>query len=254
MLEDIAILTGGKAVFKDLEVDLENMELDELGSASKITITSEDTTIIKGKGAEGDVVARISQIRRDIDNSTSDYDREKLQERLAKLAGGVAQINVGAATEVELKEKKARVEDALHATRAAVEDGIVPGGGVALFRARNALDAINLNKEEKFGKDVVMKALTQPIRTIAENAGKEGSIIIRTIEKEKGSFGYDAARGEFGDMFAFGILDPTKVTKSALENGASVSALLLTTDCIITDLPKKEDDNEAPPPDMGGMY
>ncbi len=255
MLEDISILTGGKAVFKDLDENLEEISLDQLGTAKKVTVTSENTTIIKGKGTAADISGRIKQIRNDIDNSTSDYDKEKLQERLAKLAGGVAQINVGAATEVELKEKKARVEDALHATRAAVEEGVVPGGGVSLVRARQNIEDIKLKKDEKYGRDVVLDALDKPLKTIAENAGKEGAIVLRSIEKKGASFGYDAARDSFGDMYEFGVIDPTKVTRSALENGASVASLLLTSNCIVTDLPKKEKSGEAQgAPDMGDMY
>jgi chaperonin GroEL len=253
MLQDIAVLTGCTPVFKDLDVNLEQLDLKDLGSAKKVTITSENTTIIKGAGSAADLSARIKQIRRDIENSTSDYDREKLQERLAKLAGGVAQINVGAATEVELKEKKARVEDALHATRAAVEEGVIPGGGVSLLRVRKKIKNLDLKGDEVFGRDAVFKALEQPLKTIAENAGKEASIVVRTIEKEKEAYGYDAAQDRFGDMYEFGIIDPTKVTRFALQNGASIAALLLTTDCIVTDLPKEEEE-PSPPPDMGDMY
>jgi chaperonin GroEL len=254
MMEDIAILTGGKAVFKDLGIDIETLPLTDLGTAKKVTITSDDTTIIKGAGDTAAVTARCSQIRGEIENSTSDYDREKLQERLAKLAGGVAQINVGAATETELKERKARVEDALHATRAAVDEGIIPGGGVALLRARKKLAELKVKGEEKFGVAVVDKALSIPLKTIAENAGLEGAVVVRNIENEKDSFGYDAARDTYIDMFEGGIVDPTKVTRMALENGASIAALLLTTDAIVTDTPKKDEDEEAPAPDMNGMY
>ena len=254
MLEDIAILTGGNAVFKDLEVDLEKMELNQLGTAKKVTISSENTTIIKGAGQASDISARIKQIRRDIENSTSDYDREKLQERLAKLAGGVAQINVGAATEVELKEKKGRVEDALHATRAAVEEGVIPGGGVSLVRAKAQAAEVKVTKDEVFGRDLVLAALDTPLKTIADNAGKEGAMVLRAVEKEKGAYGYDAAKDVFGDLYEFGIIDPTKVTRSALENAASVAALLLTTDCIVADVPKEKGDEDAAAPDMGGMY
>ena len=253
MLQDIAIHTGGKAVFKDLGIDLEKMELNDLGRAKKITVTSEETTLIKGAGAPADISARIKQIRREIENATSDYDREKLQERLAKLSGGVAQINVGAATEVELKEKKARVEDALHATRAAVEEGILPGGGVALVRARKKLKNLDLKGDESFGRDTVLHALEAPLKTIAENAGKEGALVLRSVEKERSpSYGYDAAQDRYGDLYEIGIVDPTKVTKSALVNGASIAALLLTTDCIVADLPKtEEDENAQPGPGMG---
>jgi chaperonin GroEL len=252
MLEDIAILTKAQPIFKDLDVDLETLDLNTLGTAKKVTITSENTTIISGAGSAADLSARIKQIRRDIEKSTSDYDREKLQERLAKLSGGVAQINVGASTEVELKEKKARVEDALHATRAAVEEGVIPGGGVSLIRVKKKLEGQKVSQEEQFGRDVVMKALEQPLKCIAENAGEEGAVVLKNIWKEKASYGYDAAKGNYGDMFEFGIIDPAKVTRSALENGSSVAALLLTTDCIVTDLPKKED--EEPMPGMDEMY
>ena len=253
MMEDIAILTGGKPIFKDLGINLEEVSLDDLGTAKKVTVTSENTTIIRGAGSADAVTARCGRIRSEIENSTSDYDREKLQERLAKLAGGVAQINVGAATETELKERKARVEDALHATRAAVEEGIIPGGGVALLRARKTLDALKLKGDEKFGLAVVKKALAMPLMTIARNAGVEGAVVVRKIEDKADSFGYDAAHDKFIDMFEGGIIDPTKVAKSALENGASIAMLLLTTDAIVTDLPKEEDD--APmQPGMDEMY
>jgi len=253
MMEDIAILTGGKPIFKDLGINLEEVSLDDLGTAKKVTITSENTTIIRGAGSTDDVTTRCARIRSEIENSTSDYDREKLQERLAKLAGGVAQINVGAATETELKERKARVEDALHATRAAVEEGIIPGGGVALLRARKKVDGLRVKGEEKFGLAVVKKALAMPLMTIARNAGVEGPVVVRKIDDKDDSFGYDAAHDKFIDMFEGGIIDPTKVAKSALENGASIATLLLTTDAIVTDLPKKED--EAPmQPGMDEMY
>ena len=253
MMEDIAILTGGKPIFKDLGINLEEVSLDDLGTAKKVTVTSENTTIIRGAGSADAVTARCGRIRSEIENSTSDYDREKLQERLAKLAGGVAQINVGAATETEMKERKARVEDALHATRAAVEEGIIPGGGVALLRARKTLDALKLKGDEKFGLAVVKKALAMPLMTIARNAGVEGAVVVRKIEDKADSFGYDAAHDKFIDMFEGGIIDPTKVAKSALENGASIAMLLLTTDAIVTDLPKEEDD--APmQPGMDEMY
>ncbi len=255
MMEDLAILTGSKPIFKDLGIDLETLSLDDLGSAKKVTLNSEETTVIMGAGSDAEIQARCARIRQEIEDSTSDYDREKLQERLAKLAGGVAQINVGAATEIELKERKARVEDALHATRAAVDEGVIPGGGVSLLRAKAKLAGIKVKGDEKHGLDVVRKALSAPILTIAANAGVEGAVIARRIEKEDGAFGYDAARDTFVDMFESGIIDPTKVTRSALENGASIATLLLTTDAIVTDLPKKEDDDAAAAqPGMDGMY
>jgi chaperonin GroEL len=253
MMEDLAILTGSKPIFKDLGIDLETLSLDDLGSAKKVTLNSEETTVIMGAGSDAEIQTRCARIRQEVEDSTSDYDREKLQERLAKLAGGVAQINVGAATETELKERKARVEDALHATRAAVDDGVIPGGGVSLLRARAKLDGLRVRGDEKHGLDVVRKSLSAPLLTIAANAGVEGEVIARRIEKSDGAFGYDAARETFVDMFEGGIIDPTKVTRAALENGASIATLLLTTDAIVTDLPKKEDEDAAGQPGMDGM-
>ena len=250
MLEDIATLTGAKPVFKDLGGDLERIELKELGSCKKATITSDYTTIVEGAGDASDVSGRVKQIRREIEKATSDYDREKLQERLAKLAGGVAQINVGAATETEMKEKKARVEDALHATRAAVEEGVVLGGGVALLRARKVLKNVKVEDDEQFGVELVNRALEMPIRTIANNAGYEGSVVARRVGQAKGNEGFDANIGEYVDMFEAGIIDPTKVVRTALQNATSVATMLLSTDALITEIPKKKSD-AAPP--GGGM-
>ena len=240
MLEDIAILTGGKCITEDLGIKLENITLDDLGSAKRITVGKEDTTIIDGSGKKAEIQARIGQIKRQIDETTSDYDREKLQERLAKLAGGVAVINVGAATETEMKEKKARVEDALHATRAAVEEGIVAGGGTVLLRAVAAIGDLGLTGEEAIGLAIVKRACEAPLRQIVENAGIEGAIVVEAVKKGKGNYGYDAEKGVYVDMVKEGIIDPAKVTRSALQNAASIASLLLTTECMITDLPEKE--------------
>src|SRR4051794_14402586 len=241
MLGDIAVLTGGKAIFKDLGIDLEGLQLTDLGRAKKVTIDSENTTIIEGAGTADEIKGRTEMIRREITQTDSEYDREKLQERLAKLAGGVAQINVGAATETEMKERKALVEDALHATRAAIEEGIVPGGGTTLIRAAKALDALKLTGDEAMGVGIVRKALEQPARYIAENAGIDGAVVVSKIQKSKeANFGYNADTGAWGDMFAAGIVDPTKVTRSALQNAASVAGLLLTTEAIIVEKKTKK--------------
>ena len=251
MLQDIATLTGGTAVMEELGIDLEGLGVKDLGRAKKITIDKDNTTIIEGAGKRGDITGRIDQIRAQIDQSSSDYDREKLQERLAKLAGGVAQINVGAATEVEMQEKKARVEDALHACRAAVEEGVLPGGGTAVMRARTALDAARKKAkgDEKLGVDIVYRALSAPLRQIAENCGMEGAIVVQKIEdSDDVSFGFNALTREYGDLLAAGVIVPTKVERVALENAASISGLLLTTDCAITDA--KQDKPEAAAPDM----
>jgi len=253
MLSDIAILTGGEAVFEDLGLQLENIELDQLGRAKKITIDKDNTTIIEGAGNSKDIKARIEQIKAEIDKSTSDYDIEKLQERLAKLAGGVAQIHVGAATEAEMKEKKARVEDAMHACRAAVEEGILPGGGVAMLRTLAALDKIKVSGDEKIGIDIVKRAVVAPIKQIAENAGLDGSIVAQKVmESKEKNFGYDALRKEYGDMIKFGVIVPTKVERAALQNGASIASLLLTTDAIVSEIPEKKEAPGMPP--GGGMY
>jgi len=257
MMEDIAILTGGKCITEDLGIKLENVQLEDLGRAKSIVIDKENTTIVEGAGKSGDIQGRVNQIRRQIEETTSDYDREKLQERLAKLAGGVAVINVGAATETEMKEKKARVEDALHATRAAVEEGIVAGGGVALLRTIPAIEALKLEDEdERIGVDIVRKAIESPLRALASNAGVEGSIIVQEVKRRKGNEGYNVATGEYEDLVKAGVVDPKKVTRTALQNAASIAGLLLTTECLITEVPEKE--KPAPGggghgPGMGGM-
>ncbi|MDD5261058.1 MAG: chaperonin GroEL [Methylacidiphilales bacterium] len=248
MLEDIAILTGGRLLSEDLGIKLENVTLEDLGKAKRLVVDKENTTIIEGAGKNTDIQGRVAQIRRQIDETTSDYDREKLQERLAKLAGGVAVINVGAATETEMKEKKARVEDALHATRAAVEEGIVPGGGTAFIRAQKAIDALTLEGDQKIGAGIVRRAIEQPLRTLADNAGVEGSIVVMEVKKRKGAEGYNVATAQYEDLVKAGVVDPTKVTRSALQNAASISGLLLTTEAIVTEVPEKE----APPAPGGG--
>ena len=253
MLEDLAVLTGGQCITEDLGIKLENVKLEDLGRTKRVTIDKENTTIVEGEGKQVDIKGRVAQIRRQIEETTSDYDREKLQERLAKLAGGVAVINVGAATETEMKEKKARVEDALHATRAAVEEGIVPGGGVAFIRAQKALDNIKgLEGDEAVGVQIIRRAIEEPTRQLADNAGQEGALIVQEIKKRKGNEGYDVASGEYKDLVKAGIVDPTKVTRSALQNAASISGLLLTTEAIITELPEKEKGGGMPPGGMGG--
>ncbi len=254
LLSDIATLTGGDAIFEDLGLQLENIELRQLGRAKRITIDKDTTTIIEGGGSTDAIKGRIEQIKNEIDNSTSDYDIEKLQERLAKLAGGVAQINVGAATEAEMKEKKARVEDALHACRAAVEEGILPGGGVPMLRTLPALDKIKTTGDEKIGVDIVRRAVVAPIKQIAENAGLDGSIVAQKVMDSKDkNFGYDALRKEYGDMVKFGVIVPTKVERAALQNGASIASLLLTTDAVVSEIPEKKETPPAGPPG-GGMY
>jgi len=256
MLEDIAILTGGEVISEELGLKLENTELTQLGTAKTVKVDKDNTTIINGAGKQKDIQDRIAQIKAQIEETTSDYDREKLQERLAKLAGGVAVINVGAATEVELKEKKHRVEDALSATRAAIEEGIVPGGGLALIQAATALEKVDLatmTDDEKVGFKIVKRALEEPIRQIAENAGVDGSIIADKAKSEKKGIGFDAYKMEWVDMVKVGIIDPAKVTRSALQNAASVAALLLTTECAITDIPEKKDAPAMPGGGMGGM-
>ncbi|HSI15521.1 MAG TPA: chaperonin GroEL [Chthoniobacter sp.] len=240
ILEDIAILTGGRLLSEDLGIKLENITLEDLGKAKRITIDKENTTIVEGGGKQADIQGRVSQIRRQIEETTSDYDREKLQERLAKLAGGVAVINVGASTETELKEKKARVEDALHATRAAVEEGIVPGGGVALIRAQKALDNLKLEGDEAIGLAIIRRAIEAPLRQLADNAGQEGALIVQEVKKRKGNEGYNVATGEYEDLIKAGVVDPAKVTRSAIQHAASISGLLLTTEAVITELPEKD--------------
>jgi len=254
MLEDIAILTGGTVIAEELGLKLENVALKDLGKAKRIEVAKEDTTIIDGAGKEDQIKARVTTIRAQIEEATSDYDKEKLQERVAKLAGGVAVIKVGAATEVEMKEKKARVEDALHATRAAVEEGIVPGGGVALLRARDAVAKTKGdNPDQEAGIKIVLRAIEQPLREIARNAGDEPSVVVNKVIEGKGNYGYNAQTGEYGDMVAMGVLDPTKVTRCALQNAASVAALMLTTDAMVAELPKDEKAGGGMPGGMGGM-
>ncbi len=252
MLQDIATLTGGKAITEDLGIKLENVKIEDLGQAKKITIDKDNTTIIEGKGKKGDVEGRVKEIRGQIDKTTSDYDREKLQERLAKLVGGVAVIKVGAATETEMKETKARVEDAMHATRAAVEEGIVPGGGVALARCATALNKLKLESDEQIGINIVKRALQEPLRQIAENAGEEGAIVLgKVLESKDPNFGYNALTGEYEDLVKAGVLDPTKVVRTALTNAGSIAALMLTTEALIADI--KEETTGAPAGGRGGM-
>ncbi len=258
MLQDIAILTGGKAITEDLGIKLENVQVADLGQAKKVTIDKDNTTIVEGKGKPGDVQGRVKEIRSQIDKTTSDYDREKLQERLAKLVGGVAVIKVGAATETEMKEKKARVEDAMHATRAAVEEGIVPGGGVALARCVSALDRLKLEGDEHIGANIVKRALTEPLRMIAENAGEEGAVVLGKVNDSKdANYGYNAQTNEYEDLVEAGVLDPTKVVRTALTNAGSIASLMLTTEALVAEIPEKK---EAPVPGgghgggMGDMY
>jgi chaperonin GroEL len=258
MLGDIAVLTGGKVISEDLGIKLENIKLEDLGRAKRVTIDKDNTTIVEGPGSTADVQARIAQIKAEIEKSDSDYDKEKLQERLAKLSGGVALINVGAATEVEMKDKKARIEDALHATRAALEEGIVPGGGIALIRTVSKIDKIKVSdNDEKVGVDIIRRALMTPLKRIAENAGKSGEVVVAEVLKRKDKEGYDAESDKYLDMVEAGIIDPTKVTRSALQNAASVAALMLTTETLICDEPEKEGSAGMPgggmPPGMGGM-
>jgi len=255
MLEDIAVLTGGILISEEAGFKLENTTVDSLGKAKRIVIDKENTTIIEGGGKSADIKGRVNQIRKQIDDTTSDYDREKLQERLAKLAGGVAVLKIGAATETEMKEKKARVEDALHATRAAVEEGVVPGGGVALIRAAGALDSLKLEGDEAIGVDIIRRAIEEPLRMIASNAGKEASVVCNEVKKNKGPYGYNAFSDQYEDLIKAGVIDPTKVVRTALENSSSIAGLILTTECIISEKPEKKE--KAPAgggaPGMGGM-
>jgi chaperonin GroEL len=253
MLEDIAVLTGGKCITEDIGLKLESVTLDDLGQAKRITIDKENTTIVDGAGERAELDARVKQIKAQIEDTSSDYDREKLQERLAKMVGGVAVINVGAATETEMKEKKARVEDAMYATKAAVEEGIVPGGGVALIRAISALDDLKLNEQEQAGMRIIRKALEAPLRQITTNAGVEGSIVIERVRNENGNMGYNAQTDTYEDLFKAGIIDPTKVSRLALQNAASVASLLLTTEAMVADKPEDKKDSSPSMPDMGGM-
>ncbi|PIV39412.1 MAG: chaperonin GroEL [Candidatus Omnitrophica bacterium CG02_land_8_20_14_3_00__42_8] len=254
MLEDISVLTGGKALTEELGIKLENVDIEDLGRAKRVKIDKENTTIVEGAGKTQTINARIAQLKKQVEDTDSDYDKEKLQERLAKLAGGVAVINVGAATETEMKEKKARVEDALHATRAAVEEGIVPGGGVALLRTLPALDKLRLEGDEKIGVDIIRRSLEEPIRQLTENAGLEGSVVVQRVKQEKANVGYDVNQDAYVDMIEAGVIDPTKVTRSALQNAASVAALLLMTEAIVTEKPEKEAHMPmSPGGGMGGM-
>jgi chaperonin GroEL len=254
LLADIATLTGGQALFEDLGLNLESVELSQLGSAKRITIDKDNTTIVEGGGKTSDIKGRIEQIKREIEASTSDYDVEKLQERLAKLSGGVASINVGAATEAEMKEKKARVEDALHACRAAVEEGILPGGGVAMLKCLPALDKVKGKGDEKIGADIVRRAVIAPIKQIATNAGLDGSIVAqKVLESDEANFGYEAVGKKYGDMVKFGVIVPTKVERTALQNGASIASLLLTTDAMVSEIPEEKSAPAMPPGGMGGM-
>src|SRR4029079_12264878 len=254
MLEDIAVITNGKVISEDIGFKLENAVVGDLGTAKRIVVDKDNTTLIDGGGETDKIQGRIKELRAQIDKSTSDYDSEKLQERLAKLAGGVAVVNVGAATETEMKEKKARVEDALHATRAAVEEGIVPGGGVAFLRAQKALDNVkNLEGDEKIGVRIVRRAIEEPTRQLADNGGAEGALVVEEVKKRKGNEGYDVANDEYTDLVKAGIVDPTKVTRSALQNAASIAGLLLTTEALVTEIPEKEKTPPMPPGGMGGM-
>jgi len=255
MLEDIAILTGGKAVTEDLGIKLENVRLEDLGKAKKITIDKDNTTIVEGSGKTADIEGRVKQLRTQIDETTSDYDREKLQERLAKLVGGVAQIKVGAATETEMKEKKARVEDAMHATKAAVEEGIVPGGGVALVRSLGALEKLKAEGDEQIGINIVKRSLEEPLRMIAQNAGHEGAVVVEKVRTNSNpNYGFNAQSESFGDLVEEGVIDPTKVVRTALQNASSIASLLLTTEALVSEIPQKEDKNPPMPPGGGGMY
>ncbi len=258
MLEDIATLTGGKAITEDLGIKLENIKLDDLGKAKKVTIDKDNTTLVEGSGSQSAIEGRVKQIRAQVEETTSDYDREKLQERLAKLVGGVAVIKVGAATETEMKEKKARVEDAMHATKAAVEEGIVPGGGVALIRASKALEGLKLDHDQKVGADLIRKAIEEPLRWIATNAGQEGSIVVQRVKEAKGEEGYNAATDKYENLVAAGVIDPVKVVRTALQNASSIASLLLTTEALVSEIPedKKESAGGGMPGGggMGGMY
>jgi chaperonin GroEL len=252
MLEDIAILTGGRLISEELGEKLENVTLKDLGRAKKLTVDKDNTTIIDGGGKRADIEGRVKQVRQQMEETTSDYDREKLQERLAKMVGGVAVIRVGAATEVEMKEKKARVEDALHATRAAVEEGIVPGGGVALLRSIAVVKKLELTGDQKWGANIVAKALEEPVRWIANNAGADGSIVVQKVIEGKGAFGYNAATDKFEDLDKAGVIDPTKVVRVAIQNAASVASLMITTEAMVAEKPKKEDKASGGHPGMGG--
>ncbi|MGH9469066.1 MAG: chaperonin GroEL, partial [Terriglobia bacterium] len=260
MLEDIGILTGGKAISEDLGIKLENVKLEDLGKAKKVTVDKDNTTIVEGAGKTGDIEGRVKQIRTQIDDTTSDYDREKLQERLAKLVGGVAQIKVGAATETEMKEKKARVEDAMHATKAAVEEGIVPGGGVALARSIPSLEKLKAEGDEQIGIDIVKRALEEPLRMIAQNAGHEGAVVVEKVRSNQNiNYGFNAQTETYGDLVEAGVIDPTKVVRTALQNASSIASLMLTTEALVSEFPEKEERAHAGGPGGpggmgGGMY
>ncbi len=256
MLEDIAILTGGQVISEDIGLKLENVKITDLGRAKRVTIDKDNTTIVEGAGSHDKIQGRVKQMKAQVEETTSDYDREKLQERLAKLVGGVAVINVGASTETEMKEKKARVEDALHATKAAVEEGIVPGGGVALLRCMSALDKLKLDGDQKIGVNIIRRSLEEPIRQIANNAGLEGSVVVERVKREKGNFGFDASKDEYVDMLKAGIIDPTKVTRVALLNASSVASLMLTTEVMVSDIPEEKEKMPRMPAGggMGDMY
>ena len=253
ILEDISILTGGKLISEDLGIKLENVTLEMLGSSKKVTVDKDNTTIVQGKGKSSDISARVALIKKQIEETTSDYDREKLQERLAKLAGGVAIIKVGAATEAAMKEKKDRVDDALHATRAAVEEGIVPGGGVAYLRCQKAIDGLTLTGDEKVGAEIVARAIEAPLRKLVSNAGQEAALVVAKVKADKGSNGYNVRTGEYADLMKCGVVDPAKVVRTALQNAASIAGLLLTTDCMVTDIPEKKDCNCGNHGGQGGM-
>jgi chaperonin GroEL len=254
MLQDIAVLTGGTVIAEEVGLSLEKATLNDLGQAKKIVVEKENTTVIDGHGKAAEIKGRIAQIKQQIEEATSDYDKEKLQERMAKLAGGVAVIKVGAATEIEMKEKKARVEDALHATRAAVEEGVVPGGGVALIRAQRALEKLEaVNEDQAIGIKILSRSIEEPLRQIVANAGEDAAVVLADVKKGKGTYGYNAATGEYGDMLEMGILDPTKVTRLALQNAASVAGLLLTTEVMVAESPKDDEHKHGGMPDMGGM-
>jgi chaperonin GroEL len=254
MLEDIAVLTGGRMLAEDLGIKLENIKMEDLGQCKRVTIDKDNTTIVEGKGKKADIEGRVKQIRAQIEETTSDYDREKLQERLAKIVGGVAVINVGAATETEMKEKKARVEDALHATRAAVEEGIVAGGGVALVRTLASLEKLKVDGEQQLGVNIIKRSIEEPLRWIAQNTGYDGSIVVEKVKNEKGGFGFNAQTEKYEDLVAAGIIDPTKVVRCAIQNAASVASLLLTTEALIAEKPKKEEPRMPAMPPGGGMY
>ena len=257
ILEDIAILTGGSLISEDIGVKLENVGIEMLGRAKKVVVDKDNTTIVEGLGKPADIKSRVDQIKRQIEETSSDYDREKLQERLAKLAGGVALIKVGAATEAAMKEKKDRVDDALHATRAAVEEGIVPGGGVAYLRCQKAIESLKLEGDEAVGSGIILRAIEAPLRKLVDNAGLEAALVIANVKKSSGTNGYNVRTGEYCDLLKAGVVDPAKVTRSALQNAASIAGLLLTTDCMITDLPEKKEScgcgGHGGAPDMGGM-